>query len=100
MACTFFCSGGIISLPPAVVASMTSNLALIGTRMGMLVGFVLFAVLIGRPITGVILGDKKDWLAYLTSFCRRFNGWRYHYFCRRIVTCVVGLTSPVAGCYT
>lgn len=57
-----FFSGGIVSLPPAVVASMTSNPALIGTRMGMSVGFVSFAVLIGGPIAGVILREKQDWL--------------------------------------
>lgn len=48
-------AGGISSLFPAALSTLTADLRKLGTRMGMVFTIVSFAVLTGPPITGVII---------------------------------------------
>ena len=50
-----FFSGAIVSLPATVVALLSPDLSLVGTRMGMSFTFAGFGFLIGNPIAGAIL---------------------------------------------
>ena len=52
-------SGAIVSLPPTIVALVTRNMGLIGTRMGMSFTFAGFGLLIGNPIAGAILNVQE-----------------------------------------
>ncbi|KAI1393020.1 MFS general substrate transporter [Hypoxylon trugodes] len=55
-----FCNGGVTSLPPSAIVSLTPDLARLGTRMGMTFAFIGSAVLVGTPIAGAILRDVDD----------------------------------------
>ncbi|KAJ2967185.1 hypothetical protein NQ176_g9786 [Zarea fungicola] len=60
-ACLYgFSSGAILSLPPSIVASMSPDLALVGTRMGMCFAFSSFGILIGNPVASTLLNLKDD----------------------------------------
>ena len=48
-------SGAIVSLPPTIVALLSPNMSLVGTRMGMSFTFAGLGLLIGNPIAGAIL---------------------------------------------
>ncbi|KAI5857373.1 MFS general substrate transporter [Durotheca rogersii] len=50
-----FCNGGVTSLPPAAIASLTPDLSRLGARMGTAFAFVGAAVLVGTPVAGAIL---------------------------------------------
>lgn len=50
-----FFSGAIVSLPPTIVALISPDLSLVGTRMGMSFTFAGMGLLIGNPIAGSIL---------------------------------------------
>ena len=50
-----FFSGAIVSLPATVVALLSPDLSLVGTRMGMSFTFAGFGFLIGNPIAGALL---------------------------------------------
>ena len=50
-----FFSGAIVSLPATVVARLSPDLKLVGTRMGMSFTFAGFGFLIGNPIAGALL---------------------------------------------
>ena len=50
-----FFSGAIVSLPPTIIALLSPDLSLVGTRMGMSFTFAGFGLLIGNPIAGAIL---------------------------------------------
>ena len=50
-----FFSGAIVSLPPTIVAKISPNMGLVGTRMGMCFTFAGLGLLIGNPIAGAIL---------------------------------------------
>ena len=50
-----FFSGAIVSLPATVVALLSPDLSLVGTRMGMSFTFAGFGFLIGNPIAGTLL---------------------------------------------
>lgn len=52
-------SGAIVSLPPTIVALISPNMGLIGTRMGMSFTFAGFGLLIGNPIAGAILNVEE-----------------------------------------
>ena len=52
-----FFSGACITLSPAIIVSITPDMSLLGTRMGMLVVPNALGVLIGNPIAGAILGN-------------------------------------------
>lgn len=50
-----FFSGAIVSLPPTIVAKISPDISLVGTRMGMSFTFAGLGLLIGNPIAGAIL---------------------------------------------
>jgi predicted MFS family arabinose efflux permease len=58
-----FFSGSFVSLPPAVIASLSSDVRKIGTRMGMSFAFGGLGLLIGNPIAGQIVKRKSFELA-------------------------------------
>ncbi|KAK5795852.1 hypothetical protein VI817_005137 [Penicillium citrinum] len=66
-----FFSGGFVSLPPVVMASMTPDVRDLGTRLGMMFAIVSFGLLIGTPIGGAILNDTHKYLGVqlFTSCC-------------------------------
>ncbi|KAI0881348.1 MFS general substrate transporter [Annulohypoxylon maeteangense] len=55
-----FFNGGVTSLPPSAIVSLTPDMSRLGTRMGMLFAVVGVAVLVGTPIAGAILRDPED----------------------------------------
>ncbi|KAL4904573.1 hypothetical protein BDW74DRAFT_154171 [Aspergillus multicolor] len=55
-------SGGFVSLPPVVMASITKDMRELGTRLGMVFAITSFGLLIGTPIGGAILNDTNDYL--------------------------------------
>ncbi|CAG8018758.1 unnamed protein product [Penicillium olsonii] len=57
-----FFSGGFVSLPPVVMASMTPDVRNLGTRMGMLFAIVSIGLLIGTPIGGAILNSTNEYV--------------------------------------
>ncbi|PNS18664.1 hypothetical protein CAC42_5203 [Sphaceloma murrayae] len=54
-----FFSGVLIALPPVCIAILTKDKSRIGTRIGMAFGVLGFAVLIGGPGGGAILGNVE-----------------------------------------
>lgn len=50
-----FASGAIVSLPPTILARLTSNMSILGTGMGMSFTFAGLGLLIGNPIAGALL---------------------------------------------
>lgn len=62
-----FFSGAIVSLPPTVVAHLSPDMSLLGTRMGMSFSFAGLGLLIGNPIAGAILDipQGKFWGAQI-----------------------------------
>lgn len=50
--------GGIQSLSPAALASLTSDLRKQGTRMGMNFGVLSFGALIGTPVAGALISGS------------------------------------------
>ncbi|KAJ0413435.1 major facilitator superfamily domain-containing protein [Aspergillus carlsbadensis] len=55
-------SGGFVSLPPVVMASLTKDMRELGTRMGMVFAITSVGLLIGTPIGGAILSDSHKYL--------------------------------------
>lgn len=57
-------SGGVVSVVPSVIVSLSPDMGRVGARMGM--SFVVsgVAILVGTPIAGAILGneDEPEWL--------------------------------------
>ncbi|KAJ5370752.1 Major facilitator superfamily domain general substrate transporter [Penicillium cataractarum] len=51
-----FASGAIVSLPATILARLTSNMSILGTRMGMSFTFAGLGLLIGNPIAGALRG--------------------------------------------
>ncbi|KAK1145908.1 hypothetical protein N8T08_003854 [Aspergillus melleus] len=56
------CSGGFVSLPPVVMASLTKDIRDLGTRLGMIFATTSIGLLIGTPIGGAILNDTHKYL--------------------------------------
>ena len=56
----FFC-GSFVSLPGPTVVTLSPNLGVIGTRIGMSGAFAGTGLLIGSPIAGAILGGPGGW---------------------------------------
>ncbi|THC96239.1 hypothetical protein EYZ11_004273 [Aspergillus tanneri] len=56
------CSGGFVSLPPVVMASLTKDMRDLGTRLGMIFTTTSIALLIGTPIGGAILNNTNSYL--------------------------------------
>ncbi|KAG0651361.1 Aspyridones efflux apdF [Hyphodiscus hymeniophilus] len=57
-----FFSGGFVSLPGTALASLTPDLARLGTRIGMYSMICSIGSLVGAPISGAILGDTGSFL--------------------------------------
>lgn len=57
-----FFSGGFVSLPPVVMASMTPDVRNLGTRLGMVFAIVSIGLLIGTPIGGAILARTHQYI--------------------------------------
>ncbi|KAK1585259.1 major facilitator superfamily transporter [Colletotrichum navitas] len=53
-------SGGLVSISPTVVVSLSPDLSRVGTRMGMMNFIAGIAILVGTPIAGAILGDYGE----------------------------------------
>ncbi|WYZ43848.1 hypothetical protein EsH8_VII_000284 [Colletotrichum jinshuiense] len=53
-------SGGLVSISPTVIVSLSPDLGRVGTRMGMINFIAGIAILIGTPIAGAILGDYSE----------------------------------------
>ena len=54
-----FVFGGILSLPPPALVSLCPDLSVVGTRFGTGSSFASLGVLIGTPISGAFLNNKK-----------------------------------------
>lgn len=63
-----FASGGIISMPAVILASLTEDMSRLGTRMGMASVLNSFGSLIGAPVAGVILESTGNYLG-VQLFC-------------------------------
>lgn len=57
-----FFSGGYVSLPPVLMASLTKDMRHLGTRLGMMFGIVAIGLLVGTPIGGAILNRTGSYL--------------------------------------
>ncbi|KAL9117388.1 MAG: hypothetical protein Q9187_006075 [Circinaria calcarea] len=60
-----FFSGPFVSLPIPVIASVSLDKRVLGTRLGMSFAFIGFGVLIGGPVAGVILGGSQNWVGLI-----------------------------------
>ncbi|KAF9886829.1 hypothetical protein FE257_011076 [Aspergillus nanangensis] len=56
------CSGGFVSLPPVVMASLTKDIRNLGTRLGMVFATTSIGLLIGTPIGGAIITNSHGYL--------------------------------------
>ena len=56
-----FFSGAFVSLPPTAIVGLSPNIHVVGTRMGMCFALTSFGILIGTPVSGVILGNGDSW---------------------------------------
>lgn len=63
-----FVGAAIQSLFPAVLSSLTTDLRMAGTRMGMTFSVVSFAVLTGPPISGQLIEAKGGQYQYAQIF--------------------------------
>ncbi|KAL1954977.1 hypothetical protein VTO42DRAFT_384 [Malbranchea cinnamomea] len=57
-----FTSGGFVSIPPSVLASITPDMRDFGTRIGMSFVFCALGALVGTPVGGAIIHDTGDYL--------------------------------------
>jgi MFS family permease len=62
-----FFSGTFVSLPPTTVVTLSPNLGVVGTRMGMSFCFAGFGLLVGNPVAGAIL-KSGSWVG-VQAFC-------------------------------
>jgi len=61
-------AAAIQSLFPAALSSLTTDLSMAGTRMGMVFSIVSFAVLTGPPISGQLIEKKNGEYQYAQIF--------------------------------
>lgn len=64
-----FFSGSFVSLPPSSIVSMSPNMNIVGTRLGMVFATAGFGILVGNPVAGAILGPEKTNFLGLQVFC-------------------------------
>lgn len=57
-----FFSGTFVSLPPTTLISLSPNLRVVGTRMGMSFAFSGLGLLVGTPVSGAILNNTHRFL--------------------------------------
>lgn len=55
-----FISGGMVSLPPAMIANLTTDKEEFGTRIGVGYTIAAFGALIGNPIAGALQLNSKS----------------------------------------
>ena len=60
-----FISGPFVSLPIPVIAGVSPDKSVLGTRLGMSFAFIGFGVLLGEPVAGAILGSKQNWVGVI-----------------------------------
>lgn len=60
-------SGGIVSVVPNAIITMSPDMSRVGTRMGMNFMLTGFSILVGTPIAGAILGgfSEAEWLGVI-----------------------------------
>ncbi|KAF9876948.1 MFS monocarboxylate [Colletotrichum karsti] len=60
-------SGGMVSIAPSVIVSLSPDLGRVGTRMGMMFFTSSISILVGTPIAGAILGEysEHEWQAMI-----------------------------------
>lgn len=60
-------SGGIVSVVPSALISLSPDISRVGTRMGMNFMLTGFSILVGTPIAGAILGgfSEAEWLGVM-----------------------------------
>jgi MFS family permease len=63
-----FFAGAIVSLAPFALVTISPDLSVVGTRMGMSFGFASFGLLIGSPIGGALLKTNAGFTA-VQVFC-------------------------------
>ncbi|OTB14270.1 hypothetical protein K445DRAFT_75850 [Daldinia sp. EC12] len=63
-----FFAGAFMGLPAAGIVRLCDDRSKIGTRIGMMLAFVGFGVLVSNPIAGAILGRGNNWVG-LVSWC-------------------------------
>lgn len=63
-----FFSGTFVSLAPAAVVTLSPDLAVVGTRMGMSFTFAGLGLLVGNPVAGAILGSGT-YFTGVQAFC-------------------------------
>ena len=63
-----FAFGGILSLGPSVVVSLSPGLGVVGTRFGTCASLASFGVLIGTPVAGAILHGNEMILLVSAGF--------------------------------
>lgn len=66
-----FFSGTFVSITGPAIASLSPDLALLGTHMGMSFAFAALGLLIGNPVAGVLL-DNVGWIGP-AAFCGAAN---------------------------
>ena len=66
-----FFSGTFVSITGPTLVTLSPDLALVGTHMGMSFAFAALGVLIGNPVAGVLL-DSTGWIGPAT-FCGASN---------------------------
>ncbi|KAI9931613.1 hypothetical protein ASPWEDRAFT_389341 [Aspergillus wentii DTO 134E9] len=71
-----FWSGGFVSLPPVVMATMTKDIRDLGTRLGQVFAITSIALLVGTPIGGAILSSTGSYLGVqlFTACCLISSG--------------------------
>lgn len=57
-----FFSGTFVSLPPTTVVTLSPDLSMVGTRMGMSFAFAGLGLLVGNPVAGAILGTGTQFV--------------------------------------
>ncbi|KAF2720016.1 MFS general substrate transporter [Polychaeton citri CBS 116435] len=62
-----FFSGAFISLPPSAIMEMTEDITMIGTRLGQLYGVASAGMLLGTPISGLILSTVASFSTRLSE---------------------------------
>jgi MFS family permease len=60
-----FVSGGLVSLPPATIASISKNPDELGTRVGMAFTVCSFGALVGNPVAGAMVLINGGYYKYL-----------------------------------
>ncbi|KAI0049115.1 putative MFS monocarboxylate transporter [Auriscalpium vulgare] len=64
-----FFSGSFVSLPPSVIANLSPDLKVMGSRMGMSFCMNGLGILIGNPVAGAILNIQKGRFVHAQIFC-------------------------------